>query len=86
MKVWKLTIEPDKYDWLDSCEEIPFELIHSFDGRRQIQSWKELKFKRMGLKNRRGLCDYPGAAYCIPVFSQKAVEILIPYISLNYYE
>jgi len=78
MKIWHLFFEVDKYENLIPNRKFTADEYQSFDGRRKKEKWSPLSVKRMEPEKGLGLSDAPG--FTIPVFSNKALEVLRPLI------
>lgn len=78
MKIWQLNFDVDNYDNLIPDKEFSADEILSFNGTSKEKSWIPLKVKRMEPEKGLELGDAPG--FIIPVFSEKALDILRPII------
>lgn len=78
MKIWKLKFELDKYENLAPVKDFTWQEFQEFDGRRLRYKWKPLPVERMNPEKKLPLSDAPG--FTIPVFSKRALDILLPCI------
>lgn len=78
MKIWKLSSDVDNYDWVEPIPYPDLDYIQSFDGRKKAERWKISKFQRVYPEESLTLGDNPNCF--VPVFSKKAVDVLIPLI------
>lgn len=79
MKIWQLVFDVDNYDNLLPAEGCSVEELQSYDGRAHIEEWEPIKVERMYPEKRLELGDAPGFSY-FPVFSNKALDVLLPLI------
>ena len=81
MKLWHLKFEVDKYDNLIPCIPFSVEQKQSFDGRNLLKNWMPIKMKRMEPEKGLELGDALGFSF--PIFSNRALECLLPLIGNN---
>lgn len=79
MKIWQLVLDVENYDNLLPAEGCSVEELQSYDGRAHIEEWEPIKVERMYPEKRLELGDAPGFSY-FPVFSNKALDVLLPLI------
>ena len=80
MKMWMLDFEVDEYDNLVTVHHMGLEEMRSYDGRRKKRGWQPLAVRRMEPEKGLALSNAPGFASHIPVFDDKALEVLLPLI------
>lgn len=81
MKIWKLDFELDKYDNLTLSNKMSIEEIQSFDGRCKKDTWDNPEVIRLEPEKGLLLGDAPGFYSHIPVFNDKAVNVLKKYLA-----
>ena len=79
MKIWQLGFDVNSFDNLIPVKGFTADEIQSFDGRTKKNNWNPLHVKRMEPEKGLALGDAPG--FTIPVFSKKALDVLLPIIS-----
>lgn len=80
MRIWKLYFEADKYDNLDTFDEMTLEEINSFDGRSKKDNWKAIRVVRLEPEKGLKLSDAPAFEYHMPIFNKKSVDVLHQYL------
>ena len=78
MKIWQLHYDGDTFDSLTPVKWPSPTEIRSFNGTSKVDTWIPMKVKRMHPERKLELGDLPGLF--ITVFSQRAVDVLTPYI------
>lgn len=78
MKIWQLQPDNDNYESLQPVNYPSVEEMQSFDGRPKKDTWIPLKVERMHPGSGLELSDTP--LLFLPVFSKRAVDILLPLI------
>ena len=80
MKIWILDCDVDSYENLTWKKEVDINYIQSFDGTKKKADWIPAKIKRM---YDREFSNTPGLSPHIPVFDEKAVDVLGDLIAGN---
>ncbi len=73
MKVWILDCDVDNYETLTWKQKLDIDYIQSFDETEKIQNWNPIKVKRV---YDRVFSNTPGFSPHIPVFDQRAIDVL----------
>lgn len=77
MKIWQLCFDVNNYANLQPIPELTADEIQSFNGSTKLLNWHPYQVEP--IENNLELGDAPG--FTIPVFSQKACDVLMPLIS-----
>lgn len=76
MKIWQLSFDFNNYANLQAIPPLTADEIQSFNGSKKLASWSPRRVKPIETELELG--DAPG--FTIPVFSQKACDVLMPLI------
>ncbi len=76
MNIWMLKQDCSNYASVYSVPEFTADEIQSFDGRPKAAEWQELNVKIYDEDKTLPISDFLG--FTIPIFSEKAVEVLHP--------
>lgn len=73
MKIWILDCDVDNYENLTCKKKLDIDYIQTFDGAEKIKDWSPMQVKRM---YDREFSNSPGFSPHIPVFDEKAINVL----------
>ena len=76
MNIWQLKFDVDNYSNLEAVPPLNADALQSFNGTSKLSTWTPIKVVVM--EDDKSLSDAPG--FIIPVFSQRALGILLPLI------
>lgn len=82
MKIWKLDSDVNNYENLVECGYPNLDLLQSFDGRSKINNWISPKLEPLHGCNR-PFSNTPGYLPHIPVFDEKAINVLKCFLDKN---
>ena len=74
MKIWQLCFDVNNYANLQAIPPLTADEIQSFNGTKKLSSWSPRQVEPIETDLKLG--DAPG--FTIPVFSQKACDVLMP--------
>lgn len=73
MKIWILDCDVDTYENLTWKMGLDINFVQSFDGKEKMKDWNPVQVKRM---YDREFSNTPGLSPHIPVFDEKAINVL----------
>lgn len=73
MKIWILDCDVDNYENLTWKKELDIDYIQSFNGVEKMKDWNPMQVKRM---YDRKFSNSPGFSPHIPIFDEKAINVL----------